>query len=804
MKKKTSGDKKKGTVTKAISLKEKRRVSPENLSRIMNPAKFPSETTSGFEPLEGTIGQERGVRSINFALAHGTGGFNCYVSGPIGTGKMTTVMSIVRKRARDEKNALDWVYVYNFENPGEPLSIGLKTGVAKQLATAMDNFVKSCREEIPQVFASEEYATERNTVTKDFEAKKEEQFKALNVEALKRGFGIQRAPTGLVPLPLKDGRPLEQQEFQALSAEEQEKIRQTGQELTQITEDMLGEIRRIEEAEAEALLDYDRKVSYYVLGKLLDPLMETHKNETRLSKYLNWVKRDIVRHIELFKKQEEDGDAQAHLKALLERYHVNVFVDNSGREGSPVVYEDNPNYYNLFGAIEYRNVAGNMVTDFSKIKPGSIHRANGGYLIIPARELLTDPFAWEALKRTLLSKEAKIENISEKVVRGAIIETLRPSPIPVDFKVILIGAPQIYGMLHELDEDFRRLFKIRADFDVTMSRTTENEISYARFVAARCREDGLREFDRKALAKVIEYGSRLAEDQKLLSTLFLHISDLASEASFWAMDANSPTVRAEHVRKALEEKTYRSRMIEEKLEDFILRGTIIIDVSGEKVGEINGLTVMSLGDYSFGKPVKITARTWLGRSGVMQIERETRMAGPIHNKGVLIISGFLGGKFARDYPLPLSASLTFEQLYDEVEGDSASSAELYSLLSSLADVPLTQSIAVTGSVNQLGVVQPIGGVNEKIEGFFSLCKAKGLSGSQGVMIPETNLANLMLRDEVVEAVKKGSFHIYAVGKIEEGIEILTGLPSTKVFEKVAKRLAQMNAALSGKKGKSGK
>ncbi|NLI98374.1 AAA family ATPase [bacterium] len=773
------------------SMREQKRLAPEKLTMTMDPSRFSFKTTDEIEPLEGTIGQERGVRAINFALSHGINGYNCYVSGPIGTGKMTTVMSLVRRRAKEEKNALDWVYVNNFDNPGEPLSIGMKTGIAKQLASAMDDFIKACRTDIPDVFTSEDYANQRAEVVKNFEAKKEEFFKNLAVEAQKRGFAIQRAPTGLFPIPLKDGKPLEQQEFQTLPEDEQEKIRQAGQELTNLIEEILSEVRGVEDDENEALLDYDRKVSYYVLGKLLDPLMERHKDETRLSKYLNWVKRDIVRHIDLFKKREEDAEQEARLKSLLERYRVNVFVDNSGKEGSPVVFEDNPNYYNLFGAIEYRNVAGNMVTDFSKIKPGSIHKANGGYLVIPARELLTDPFAWEALKRTLLSKEAKIENISEKV-RGAIIETLRPSPIPVDFKVILIGSPQIYGMLHELDEDFRRLFKVRADFDVTMPRTADNETAYARFVTARCRQDGLRAFDRNAVARIVEYGSRLAEDQKLLSTLFLHISDIVTEASFWAMDANSPVVRAKHVKKALDEKIYRSRMYEEKLENFILRGTILIDVDGEKIGEINGLTVMSLGDYSFGKPVKITARTWLGKSGVMQIERETRMSGPIHNKGVLIISGYLGGKFAQSFPMPLSASLTFEQLYDEVEGDSASSAELYSIISSIAGIPLSQSIAVTGSVNQIGKVQPIGGANEKIEGFFGICKAKGLTSNQGVMIPESNLENLMLKEEVVDAVRKGEFHIWTVGSIEEGIEILTGVPAKTVFAKVESRLKEMN------------
>jgi predicted ATP-dependent protease len=364
----------------------------------------------------------------------------------------------------------------------------------------------------------------------------------------------------------------------------------------------------------------------------------------------------------------------------------------------------------------------------------------------------------------------------------------------VDFKVVIIGSHRIYSLLHNLDEDFVRLFKVRADFDIDMPRNAENELSYARFIAARCKYDGLRPFSRDAVGRMIEHGSRVADDQEKLTTQFMHIADLASEASFWAMDANSPVVRSEHVSKALDEKIFRSRMIEEKLQDFMLRGVLLIDVEGKKTGELNGLTVMSLGDYSFGKPVKITARTWLGKKGVLQIERETRMSGPIHNKGVLIITGFFGGKFASDYPLPLSASLTFEQLYDELEGDSASSAELYALLSSLSGVPLSQSIAVTGSVNQFGVIQPIGGVNQKIEGFFHLCNAKGLSGDQGVMIPASNVSNLMLRSPVRDAVKQGKFQVYAVSSIDQGIEVLTGVPAKEIYKKVAARLAEMHAA----------
>ncbi|MBD3286644.1 AAA family ATPase, partial [candidate division WOR-3 bacterium] len=536
----------------------KRLLAIEKLRARMNIEGFSFETTDELEPLHGTIGQERGVRSIRFALAHGTPGFNCYVSGPVGTGKMTSVSSIIRRRAREEKSPLDWVYVYNFDNPAAPLPISLKNGTASSFASRMDNFVKSCRNELPKIFESEEYQEELKKVTSKFDTRKEEHFKKLTEKAKERGFAIQRGPTGLYPVPLRDGKPLKQEDFTKLSTEEQDKIRKKGQELTEIMEGILGEVRRIETEKIEALTEYDRKVAYYALGLLLNPILEKHTEETRINKYLNWVKRDIVKHIALF-KETDDKEKIAHLRSLLARYQVNVFVDNSQSEGSPVVFEDNPTYYNLFGAIEYRNISGNMVTDFTKIKPGAVHQANGGYLIIPARELLTQPFAWDALKRTLLSNEAKIENISEKV-RGAIIETLRPEPIPVDFKVIMIGSPFIYNLLHKLDEDFHRLFKVRADFDVDMPRNDENELSYARFIAARCKNDGLRPFTREAVGSIIEYGSRLAADQERLSTRFLQISDLTSEASFWAMDAGSPNVRPEHIDKALDEKIFRSSM----------------------------------------------------------------------------------------------------------------------------------------------------------------------------------------------------------------------------------------------------
>jgi len=779
--------------------KLKRRLEPESVKAKLDPDRFSFTSTEDLDPLQGTIGQERGIRAIQFSLSHGIKGFNCYVSGAIGTGKMTAVMSLVSKRADGEKSPLDWIYVYNFEKPDEPLSIAVKNGTARQLASAMDDFVKACRADIPKAFSSEEYLQERNKIEAQFEPEKEKLSNALTEEAKKRSFAIQRGATGLVTIPIKDGKPLEQKAFEVIPEEEQKKVRKNGQELTEIMNETLNKMRAIEEEQNKTLLEYDRKVAYYILDMLISKIVEQHKDEVRLNKFFNWVKRDIVKHLELFKKQA-DKESVSHLLAVLERYKINLFVDNSKCQGAPVVFEDNPNYYNLFGAIEYRNVNGNMVTNFSKIKPGAVHMANGGYLIIPARELVSAPYAWEALKRTLLSNEAKIENISEKL-RGGVIETLKPSPIPVDFKVILVGSPHIYALLHDADQDFRRLFKVRADFDVDMPRNAENELAYARFVAARCKSDGLRPFDKGAIASMIEWGSRLAEDQKRLSTRFLDISDLASEASFWAMDANSPLVRAEHVNKALEEKFYRSRMIEEKLQEMMVRGIILINVDGEQVGQLNGLTVMSLGDYSFGKPVKITARTWLGKRGVLQIERETRMSGPIHNKGVLTITGFLGGKFAKKRPLPLSASLTFEQLYSEVEGDSASSTELYALLSSLTGIPLTQSIAVTGSVNQYGIIQPIGGANEKIEGFFRLCKTIGLTGKQGVMLPKTNIENLMLKDEVVEAIKENKFHIYAVSSIDEGIEILTAKPAAEVYAKVEDVLNEMYDNLNSHEAK---
>ena len=528
----------------------------------------------------------------------------------------------------------------------------------------------------------------------------------------------------------------------------------------------------------EKIKELDRSTALYAIGHLMENLKKKYRDNEKIIKYLKEVDKDIIEQLDDFKSMDEKqasfmGISLPMAAPSFTRYNINIIVDNSKLKGAPVISETNPTYYNLFGAIEYRAQLGAMFTDFNMIKAGAIQRANGGYLILQAFDLLTSPFAWETLKRAIRSGEIRPENMFE-YYRPFPSSSIQPEPLPLHLKIVLIGNSFIYHLLYELDEDFRRLFKVRADFDIEMKRDKAHLDRYAAFISTRCQEEKLKHFDPTGVARIVDYGSREVDNKEKISTRFMEIAELISEASFWAEKGGAKLVTAKEVDKAIEEKVYRSRMIEDKIEELIENGTIMIDTDGVAVGQVNGLSIYQLGDYTFGKPSRITAVTQVGRGGVLAIEREVKLSGPIHSKGVLILSGYLGMKFGSDKPLSISASLCFEQLYEEIEGDSASSGELYALLSSLSNLPLDQGIAVTGSVNQYGKIQPIGGVNEKIEGFFTVCKARGLNGSQGVIIPRQNVRNLMLNDEMVEAVRQNKFSIFAIEDIDEGLEILTG------------------------------
>lgn len=757
----------------------------EKLKQVMDPNDLDFETTEQVDPLLGTVGQHRAVRSIEFGLDIKTSGYNIYAAGVGGTGKNSTVKAYVERAASNEKVPWDWVYVYNFDDPYRPNAISLPPGRGQDLAKDMTEFVAGAKLEIPRAFESENYEQRKNSVVKELQTQREALSTELQQEAQREGFAIETTPIGIVVVPVAEGRPLTREEYEALAEEKKKEIQEKSERLQSDLHQALGKARKLEKETSEAVRQLDKEIALFAVGHLLDALREKYAGHPQVLEYLKRVQAEIVEHLDDFRSPEKEAATgpladleRAQKEGMYARYEVNVLINNKDQQGAPVIVENNPTYYNLTGRIDYRARLGGATTDFTMIKAGALHRANGGFLIVQARDVLLSPFSWDTLKRSLRAKEVRIENMAEQYspIPAA---TLKPDPIPLDVKVIMIGHPQIFYLLLNLDEDFQKLFKVKADFTTEMDRSLPHIQRYAAFISRQCQESNLRHFHKSGVAKIVEYGSRLIEDQKKISTRFIDISDVVAEASYWAEKDNSQYVMAEHVKKAVDEKVYRSNLIEERVHELIDDGTIMIDTEGAIPGQINGLSISSLGDYYFGRPSRITASVALGPGRVVNIERETKMSGPSHSKGFMILTGYILSKYAQDKPLSLSASLTFEQLYDGVDGDSASSTELYALLSSLSEVPLKQNIAVTGSVNQKGEVQPIGGVTKKIEGFFDVCRAKGLTGDQGVMIPQSNIKNLMLRDDVVEAIKEGKFHIYAVKTIEEGIEILTGIPAGK-------------------------
>lgn len=787
-------------------------VPAERLKAVCAPGRFKFRRTDEVSPLEGTIGQDRACAAIEFGLRIKTHGFNLYVAGPVGTGKNSTVRAFVSRFAKGEPVPPDICYLHNFADPGSPICVTLPPNKGCEFQRDMDELVRDCQREIPKAFEGEDYTREKERITSRFERRRDELLEQVKERAVERGFVIQRTPQGLVYIPVKDGKPIAQEEYEGLPEPEQARIREQGKVVQAELNEAIAEIRRLEKETRREARRLDETTALFSVGHLIDELTRKYKEHPRVLEYLRAVKQDIVEHIEDFRAPGRPtvqfmGVEVPGQGPSLERYRVNLLVDHSRTDGAPVVVEPNPTYHNLFGGIEYQSRFGAMVTNFTLIRPGALHRANHGYLILQVKDLLSNPFSWDGLKRALKSRKIRIENLAEQL-RTVPASTLKPEPIPLDLKVILVGEPVYYHLLHRYDEDFGKLFKVRADFDTVMDRTEENMDKYAAFVSARCREEGLKPFDPTGVAKLVEYGAWLAGDQEKLSTRFIEVANIVAEANYWAELDQAPVVGARHVQQAIDHKGYRSSLIEEKIRELIEQGTLLIDLTGKKVGQVNGLALLQVGDYAFGKPSRITARVYVGRAGVIDIERETELSGQIHSKGVLILSGYLHGKYGVDRPLGLSASLCFEQLYEEVEGDSASSAELYCLLSALSGLPIRQGIAVTGSVNQQGEIQPIGGVARKIEGFFDVCKLKGLAGDQGVIIPEQNVRNLMLKDEVVEAVKAKRFHIYPVKTVDQGIELLTGVRAGKLLkggryepgsvnDRVAKRLSAMARALKG-------
>jgi lon-related putative ATP-dependent protease len=752
-----------------------------DLRNAYDASRMACPATDTLEPLQEIVGQERALRALTFGLEIRETGFNIYVSGIPGTGRKTAVLDFLERLARGKPQADDWVYVNSFTSQYEPSAIRLPAGKGPGFRGDMADFITEARRSLPKAFESEDYATRREAAIRSIEEEKARLFAQINASAQEQGFVIQMSPAGLLTIPVVDGKPLPEEEFVALPEETKAEIKRRMEKLNSDLRNAFRQMRDLDSKGAEAVDNLNREVSLFAIGHLLTDLREKYHDLPEVLKYIDAVQKDILENLDQFLGVPQQPQVPPQLQPFLrelpfKKYEVNAIVDNSKAGGAPVVFEQNPTYQNLFGRVEKEVQFGIVSTDFTMIRPGSVHRANGGYMVIPVEDLLRNPFAWDGIKAALKTGEVIIEEPGERLgfitTRG-----LKPQPIPLSLKLVLIGTPQINQLLYSLDPDFQDLFKVRADFDVVMDRNDENSLKYAAFICMICRKYNLKHLDGTAVAKVIEYGSRLAEDQKKLSTRFAGVADIIREASFYATRDKVEYTTAEHIMKAIEEKTYRSNLIQQKIQEFIERDIFLIDTEGEKVGQVNGLSVMGLGDFAFGRPSRVTASIGVGRDGVIDIEREATMGGPTHTKGVLILSGYLANKFAQDKPLSLSARLVFEQSYGGIDGDSASSTELYAILSALSNLPIRQTLAVTGSVNQKGEVQAIGGVNEKLEGFFEVCKAKGLTGEQGAMIPASNVQNLMLKEELVEAAKAGKFRIYPVKTIDEGIEVLTGVPA---------------------------
>ena len=754
-------------------------LSSEKARKACDPQSLGFKTTGELQPQEGIIGQSRAVQALQFGLDIPERGFNVYVAGIPGTGRTTAVQSFLEERAKHQPAPADWCYVNNFQDPYRPKALQLPSGRGRELRRDVKAFVEQAQHDIQQAFDSDEYRDRREQVQAELEQVQQRLMEQTRDHAQQAGFFLQLTPMGMILVPVKDGKPMDQQEFLALDEATRKEFEKRREAFQGEFKDTIREIHGLEKSRKERVELLDREVALYAVNLLMEDLLEKYRELPEVVAFLQAVQEDILEHLDLFRsKPEQGGGPQMPWKeeVPLHQYEVNVVVDNGELYGAPVVIEHNPTYHDLFGRIEKEAQFGALHTDFTLIRGGSILRANGGYLVLPVEEMLRNPFVWEGLKRAVRNGQVDIEELGERLgfisTRG-----LQPESIPLDVKVVLIGSPMLYHLLYQWDGDFNELFKVKADFDTRMDRTQENVEQYLASICRMCNKEELKPLDRAAATKVIEHSSRLAEDQDKLSTHFAEIADLIREANFWAKKDGDSFVEAGHVQKAIEAKIYRSNLIQERIQEMIHQGTLMIDTEGEEVGRINGLAVLSLGDYAFGRPNRITASIGLGKGGIVDIEREAKLGGPTHTKGVLILSGYLMQQYAQDKPLSLSARLVFEQSYEGVEGDSASSTELYSLLSALAELPVRQGIAVTGSVNQQGEVQAIGGVNEKIEGFFEVCKARDLTGEQGVMIPQSNARNLMLKEEVVEAIEKGQFHIWPVRTIDEGIEVLTGVPA---------------------------
>ncbi len=772
------------------------RLYPEDLKSNCSLDKFDFETTKDLEPLRGIIGQERGTKALQFGLMMNKKGYNIYVSGMSGTGRSSFAYSIAEEFCKKRPVPKDWVYVFNFSNSYSPQALSFEAGKGKEFKKDLEGAINDLRKEIPEKFQGIEYETRMNDIFKVINQKKSDIVKKLNEKSTQYGFVYTPSETGLVSIPVKNGKPISEEEYANLSLEEREKLIASYEELRSATVEEFDALRILDEELEKSLIQLDKTLASEVVTFQINKLKNKYDGSEKTLNFFERLEEDIMENINRFKKKITPMNYgfpfyENMEESFFTRYKVNLFVDNSNLEHAPIINETNPVYINLMGNVEYKSLMGVLTTDFTQIKPGSLHQANGGYIIFQMKEILNNPISWEMLKRALKTEEINIENYN-RLLGLAITDSLKPEPIPLDVKVIIIGDNYTYDLLYTYDDDFRKLFKVMADFDVEMNKNSQNLANMGYFIANQCKTNGLKHLDKKAVERIIEYSSRIAEHKDKLSTNFNQIIEILYEADFWANEDKALLINEDHVLRAIDEKISRVNKYEEKINEMFKEGTLILDIDGERVGEINGLAVIGTGEYSFGKPNKITATVYSGRDGILNIERETKQSGPIHTKGVLTLNGYIGERYAKDKPLGVTIGLGFEQSYSYIEGDSASCAELYAILSALSGYPIKQSIAITGSMNQKGRVQPIGGVNEKIEGFFRLCKEIGFTGEQGVIIPKSNVKNLILKDEVVEKVREGKFNIYAIEDVKDGVEIMFGKTMEELDKAIFENLKRIN------------
>ncbi len=769
------------------------KLTSDQLYRKCDPSKFDFNTTADLEERLSALGQDRAIHAVELGIHIKSRGYNLFCLGPEGTGKTSLVKRILEKEAKNRKTPDDWAYVYNFDEPYKPTAMSFPAGQAAEFAKDVDELLDELADSLPEIIESEEYKAALGIIRQKYKAKKEEYINVLQKKAKGKRVSLLHMQMGLVVAPMKDGEVLSPDAFEQLPEEEKKLVMDDLNAMQEEIENATQDLPRWEEKQKREITVLREKFVRSAVKDPIDALRKKYKSQ-QPSRFLKQIQDNIMDNIDDFVPTDSDKQAAANgadedpLQQLLSKmkqpeedkfakFKINVIVKNVPNSGAPIITVDYPTQGNLVGKVERIQQYGALLTDFTLIKAGALHQANGGFLLLDARKVLEQPFAWDSLKRAIASKRVKIESPTEETSFTTI--SLDPEPIPLDIKVVLTGDFEIYELLSERDPDFRDFFKVEADFGMIMDRNAENEVEYAKLIGSLSKKKQLRSLNRQAVARVIEYASRLADDAGKLTAHISSIGDLLREADYWARVSNSKQIGKNHIDQAIEAQIYRSDRIKKAMLEEIDKGTILMDVKGERVGQINGLVVYDFSRYSFGKPARITTQVRIGKGDFMDIEREISMSGPIHTKGVLILKSLISNRFAKHSPLSLSASIVFEQSYGGVDGDSASSTEYYCLLSAISNLPIKQSIAVTGSINQFGEIQPIGGVNEKIEGFFDVCAHDGLTGKQGVIIPRTNVDNLMLRADIVQAVEEGRFTIYAIDTVDDGVEILTGVKAGK-------------------------